>query len=182
VVVREVLAEYGLTGFPKTSGKRGIHVLVRIERRWTYPEVRTAALAMARQVERRIRLATTAWWKEQRRGVFVDYNQNARDRTVAAAYSIRPVADARVSSPITWDEVLDVEPRDFRIDTVPGLIRDRGDPLAGIDRTTGSLESLLEQAQRDEREGVEDAPWPVHHPKMPGEPTRVAPSRARKPR
>jgi bifunctional non-homologous end joining protein LigD len=182
VVVREVLAEYELTGFPKTSGKRGIHVLVRIERGWTYPEVRTAALAMARQVERRIRLATTAWWKEERRGVFVDYNQNARDRTVAAAYSIRPVPDARVSTPITWDEVPDVEPRDFRIDSVPGLIRDRGDPLAGIDRTPGSLESLLEQAQRDEREGVEDAPWPVHHPKMPGEPTRVAPSRARKPR
>jgi bifunctional non-homologous end joining protein LigD len=181
-VVREVLADFDLTGFPKTSGKRGIHVLVRIERRWTYPEVRRAALALAREVERRIGLATTAWWKEERRGVFVDYNQNARDRTVAAAYSIRPVPDARISAPITWDEVAEVDPADFRIDTVSDLVRDRGDPLAGIDGTTGSLDSLLERSERDEREGLEDAPWPVHHPKMPGEPTRVAPSRARKPR
>ncbi len=179
-VVREVLEEQGLQGFPKTSGKRGIHVLVRIEPRWGFTEVRRAALGLAREVERRIPLATTAWWKEERRGVFVDYNQNARDRTVASAYSIRPVPDARVSFPIRWDEIEEVDPRAFRLDTVPSLVRDHGDALRGIDDRAGSLESLLELADRAERQGVPDAPWPVHHPKMPGEPTRVAPSRARR--
>jgi bifunctional non-homologous end joining protein LigD len=180
LVVREVLAEHGLTGYPKTSGKRGIHVLCRIERRWEFPEVRTAALALAREVERRIPLATSAWWKEQRRGVFVDYNQNARDRTVASAYSIRPVEDARVSCPITWDEVPDVDPSELTVLTVPGRVAERGEAHEGIDTTAGSLASLLEQYERDERTGLQDAPWPVHHPKMPGEPTRVAPSRARR--
>jgi bifunctional non-homologous end joining protein LigD len=180
LVVREVLDDHGLTGYPKTSGKRGIHVLCRIERRWEFPQVRTAALALAREVERRIPLATSAWWKEERRGVFVDYNQNARDRTVASAYSIRPVEDARVSCPITWDEVPDVDPSELTVLTVPGRVAERGDAHAGIDASAGSLDSLLEQYERDERQGVQDAPWPVHHPKMPGEPTRVAPSRARK--
>jgi bifunctional non-homologous end joining protein LigD len=179
-VVREALEGHGLAGFPKTSGKRGIHVLVRIERRWGFAEVRRAALALAREAERRTDLATSAWWKEERHGVFVDYNQNARDRTVASAYSIRPVEDARVSFPIRWEEVEDVEPADCRLDTVPALLPERGDALAGIDDRAGSLDSLLELADRDEREGLSDAPWPVHHPKMPGEPTRVAPSRARK--
>jgi bifunctional non-homologous end joining protein LigD len=180
LVVREVLEEHGLTGYPKTSGKRGIHVLSRIERRWEFSQVRTAALALAREVERRSPLATSAWWKEQRRGVFVDYNQNARDRTVASAYSIRPVPDARVSCPLEWDEVSDVDPRDLTVLTVPGRFAERGDAHAGIDEHVGSIESLLELLEREERAGVPDAPWPVHHPKMPGEPTRVAPSRARK--
>ncbi len=182
LVVRDVLEEHGLVGWPKTSGKRGIHVLVRIEPRWGFQEVRRAALALAREVERRSSLATTAWWKEERRGVFVDYNQNARDRTVASAYSVRPVPDARASCPLEWDEVADVEPRELRLDTVPKRFAERGDPHAGIDDAVDSLESLLELADRDEREGLSDAPWPVHHPKMPGEPTRVAPSRARRPR
>ena len=182
LVAREVLEEHGLAGYPKTSGKRGIHVLCRIERRWTFPEVRVAALALAREVERRIPLATSAWWKEERRGVFVDFNQNARDRTVASAYSIRPVPDARVSCPISWDEVPDVDPRELTVRTVPALFAERGDAHQGIDDRAGSLDSLLERAERDQRSGVDDAPWPVHHPKMPGEPTRVAPSRARKPR
>jgi DNA ligase D-like protein (predicted polymerase) len=181
-VVREVLEVHGLVGFPKTTGKRGLHILARIEPRWPFTEVRRAALALAREVERRIPLATTAWWKEERRGVFVDYNQNARDRTVASAYSIRPVDDARVSFPIRWEEVEDVDPREFRMDTVPALLRDRGDALQGIDDLAGSLDALLELAERDQREGLSDAPWPVHHPKMPGEPTRVSPSRARRPR
>jgi bifunctional non-homologous end joining protein LigD len=180
LVVREVLEEHGLRGFPKTSGKRGIHVLVRIEPRWGFTEVRRAALGLAREVERRIPLATTAWWKEERRGVFVDYNQNARDRTVASAYSIRPVPDARVSFPIRWDEIEEMDPRAFRLDTVPSLMRDGGDALRGIDDRAGSLEPLMDLAERAEREGVPDAPWPVHHPKMPGEPTRVAPSRAKR--
>jgi bifunctional non-homologous end joining protein LigD len=179
-VVREVLEEHGLLGFPKTSGKRGIHILCRIEPKWEFAHVRRAALAMAREVERRTKLATTEWWKENRRGVFVDYNQNARDRTVASAYSIRPVPDATVSMPITWDEVASVRPKSFRLDTVPSRVAERGDALQGIDDQAGSLDSLLELADRDEREGLSDAPWPVHHPKMPGEPTRVAPSRARK--
>jgi bifunctional non-homologous end joining protein LigD len=179
-VVREVLEEHGLRGYPKTTGKRGIHVLARIEPRWPFTTVRRAALALAREVERRIPLATTAWWKEERRGVFVDYNQNARDRTVASAYSIRPVEDARVSFPIRWDEVDSVDPRAFRLDTVPALVRERGDALRGIDDRAASLETLLELADRDEQGGLSDAPWPVHHPKMPGEPTRVSPSRARK--
>jgi bifunctional non-homologous end joining protein LigD len=180
VVVREVLDEHGLAGYPKTSGKRGIHILCRIERRWTFPEVRIAALALAREVERRIPLATSAWWKEERRGVFVDYNQNARDRTVASAYSIRPVEDARVSCPIRWDEVPAVDPRELTVLTVTARVAERGDAHVGIDENAGSLDSLLEQAERDQHGGLQDAPWPVHPPKMPGEPTRVAPSRARK--
>ena len=180
LVVREVLEEHGLAGWPKTSGKRGIHVLMRIEPRWGFTEVRRAALALAREVERRSSLATSAWWKEERRGVFVDYNQNARDRTVASAYSVRPVPDARVSCPLEWDEVADVNPRELTMRTVPGRFAERGDAHAGIDDAAGSLQSLLDLADRDEREGLSDAPWPVHHPKMPGEPTRVAPSRARK--
>ena len=180
LVVREVLEEHGLRGFPKTSGKRGIHILCRIEPKWEFTQVRRAALAMAREVERRTELATTEWWKENRRGVFVDYNQNARDRTVASAYSIRPVPDATVSMPITWDQVADVAPKDFRLDTVPSLVERDGDALRGIDEHAASLESFLELADRDEHEGLSDAPWPVHHPKMPGEPTRVAPSRAKR--
>ena len=182
LVAREVLEEHGLRGWPKTSGKRGLHVLCRIERRWGFPDVRRAALVLAREVERRIPLATSAWWKEERRGVFVDYNQNARDRTVASAYSIRPVPDARVSCPLEWDEVADVDPRDLTVRTVPGRFAERGDAHAGIDEHVGSIDSLLELLERQERAGVPDAPWPVHHPKMPGEPTRVAPSRAKKPR
>jgi bifunctional non-homologous end joining protein LigD len=182
LVAREVLEEHGLRGWPKTSGKRGLHVLARIEPRWGFRQVRRAALAMAREVERRTELATTAWWKEERRGVFVDYNQNARDRTVASAYSIRPVPDARVSCPVTWEEVPDVEPADLTVLTVPGRVRERGDAHVGIDDgEAGSLESLLDLADRDEREGLGDAPWPPHFPKAAGEPTRVAPSRARRP-
>jgi bifunctional non-homologous end joining protein LigD len=180
LVVREVLEEHGLRGWPKSSGKRGLHVLCRIEPRWGFPDVRRAALSLARDVERRIPLATSAWWKEERRGVFVDYNQNARDRTVASAYSIRPVPDARVSCPLGWDEVPDVDPRDLTVLTVPKRFAERGDAHAGIEGHVGSIESLLEQLERQEQEGVPDAPWPVHHPKMPGEPTRVSPSRARK--
>jgi DNA ligase D-like protein (predicted polymerase) len=180
VLTREVLEEHGLVGFPKTSGKRGIHVLARIEPRWEFTEVRRAALALAREIERRSGLATTAWWKEERRGVFVDYNQNARDRTVASAYSIRPVPRATVSMPLTWDEVPDADPRDFTLHSVRAGFRDRGDAHAVIDDRAGSLESLLELADRDQHEGIGDAPWPVHHPKMPGEPTRVSPSRAKR--
>ena len=180
MLTREVLEEHGLRGFPKTSGKRGIHILCRVEPKWEFPRVRRAALALAREIERRTKLATTEWWKENRRGVFVDYNQNARDRTVASAYSIRPVPEATVSMPITWDEVPDVKAKDFRLDTVPAIVADRGDALQGIDDHVGSLDSLLELADRDEREGLSDAPWPVHHPKMPGEPTRVNPSRAKR--
>ena len=180
LVAREVLEEHGLRGFPKTSGKRGIHVLVRIEPRWSFTEVRRAALAFAREVERRSPLATTAWWKEERRGVFVDYNQNARDRTVASAYSVRPVPDARVSCPLDWDEVADVDPRELRIDTVPARFGERGDPHETIDDARGSLEALLDLADRDEAGGLGDAPWPPHFPKGQREPTRVAPSRAKK--
>ncbi|HYT26420.1 MAG TPA: DNA primase small subunit domain-containing protein, partial [Actinomycetota bacterium] len=181
LVVREVLDEHGLVGFPKTSGSRGIHVHCRIRPEWEYLETRRAALALARAVERRVpRLATSAWWKEERRGVFVDYNQNARDRTVASVYSVRPRPDARVSCALTWDEVTDVEPEELRMDTVPERVRTRGDPGAGIDRAAGGLEALLELAARDEREGLGDAPWPPHFPKATGEGMRVAPSRARK--
>jgi len=179
LVVRDVLEEHGLTGFPKTSGKRGMHVNARIDPRWGFTEVRRAALALAREVERRTDLATTAWWKEERRGVFVDFNQNARDRTVASAYSVRPVPDARVSTPLTWDEVPDVEPRDLHIRSVPGRFRAVGDPGAGIDRTLGTLDALLDLAERDEKGGLGDAPWPPHFPKARGEPVRAAPSRRR---
>jgi bifunctional non-homologous end joining protein LigD len=178
---REVLEEHGLTGFPKTSGSRGIHINVRIERRWDYVEVRRAALAFAREVERRLpNQATSKWWKEERHGVFVDYNQNARDRTIASGYSVRPVPDARVCCPIEWDEVPDVDPAELRLDTVPDRVKKQGDPSAGIDEHAGSLDQLLDLARRDEEEGLGDAPWPPHFTKQRGEPKRVQPSRARK--
>jgi DNA ligase D len=179
--VREVLDEHDLRGFPKTSGSRGIHVFVRIEPRESFEEVRRAALALAREVERRMPgRATSRWWKEEREGVFIDYNQNARDRTVASAYSVRAVRDARVSCPLEWDEVADVEPADLRLQTVPARLRERGDPSATIDEHAGRLDGLLELAARDEREGLGDAPWPPHFRKHKGEPPRVQPSRARK--
>jgi bifunctional non-homologous end joining protein LigD len=178
---REVLEEHGLVGFPKTSGSRGMHVFVRIVPEQGFTEVRRAALALAREVERRLpRVATTRWWKEERRGVFIDYNQNARDRTVASAYSVRPTPDARVSCPLRWEEVPDAEPADLRLDTVPGRVRKRGDPAASIDEHPGSLDSLLELAARDEAEGLGDAPWPPHFRKRTSEPPRVQPSRRRR--
>jgi bifunctional non-homologous end joining protein LigD len=180
LVVRDVLADHGLEGYPKTSGSKGIHVNVRIEPRWDFLEVRRAALAMAREVERRAPdLATTKWWKEERHGVFVDYNQNARDRTVASCYSVRPTPDARVSCALRWAEVPDVEPADLRLDTVPDRLGEVGDPGADIDERPGSLEALLELARRDEEEGLGDAPWPPHFPKQKDEPKRVQPSRDR---
>jgi bifunctional non-homologous end joining protein LigD len=180
MVTREALSDVGLVGWPKTSGSRGIHVNVRIERRWTYPEVRRAALALARDVERRApTIASSKWWKEERHGVFLDYNQNAKDRTVASAYSVRPLPDARVSTPLTWDEVPTVEAEAFTIDTVPARYAEIGDPGAGIDDAVGSLEALLELSARHEAEGLGDAPWPPHFRRMEGEAPRVAPSRAR---
>jgi bifunctional non-homologous end joining protein LigD len=180
LVVDEVLRDHGLRGYPKTSGSKGIHVNVRIEPRWEYIEVRRAALALAREVERRAPdLATSKWWKEERHGVFVDYNQNARDRTVASAYSVRPTPDARVSSPLAWDELADAEPADLRLDTVPERLRATGDPAADIDLAPGSLDALLDLARRDEEGGLGDAPWPPHFPKQRGEPKRVQPSRDR---
>ncbi|MGA2469477.1 MAG: non-homologous end-joining DNA ligase [Solirubrobacteraceae bacterium] len=179
--VREVLVEHGLVGFPKTSGSRGIHVNVRISPEQGFQEVRRAALALAREVERRMPgRATSKWWKEERVGVFVDYNQNARDRTVASAYSVRAVADARVSCPFGWHELADVDPAALRLDTVPARLRDRGDPSAGIDEDPGSLAGLLELAARDEAAGLGDAPWPPNFAKQPGEAPRVQPSRARR--
>jgi bifunctional non-homologous end joining protein LigD len=179
MVVRDVLAEHGLRGYPKTSGSKGIHVNVRIEPRWSSIEVRRAALALAREVERRAPdLATSKWWKEERHGVFVDYNQNARDRTVASCYSVRPTPDARVSCALDWDEVADVEPGDLRLDTVPARLREH-DPAADIDANAGTLDGLLDLARRDEEGGLGDAPWPPHFAKQAGEPRRVAPSRAR---
>ena len=180
LVVGDVLTDHGLVGFPKTSGSRGIHVNVRVRPEHGFTEVRRAALALAREVERRVPdLATSKWWKEERHGVFVDYNQTARDRTVASAYSVRPVPNARVSCPLRWDEVANVEPDDLRIDTVPQRIADVGDPSAHIDAHPGTLDALLELAARDETEGLGDAPWPPHFRKQRGEPKRVQPSRAR---
>ncbi len=171
----------GSSGWPKTSGSRGIHVNVRVERRWSFDEVRRAALALAREVERRApQIATSKWWKEERHGVFIDYNQNAKDRTVASAYSVRPVPDARVSAPVTWDELPECELGDFTIATVPGRFARIGDPAAGIDEAVGSLEGLLELSARQAQAGLGDAPWPPHYAKAPGEPPRVMPSRARK--
>ncbi len=181
LVAGDVLREHDLVGFPKTSGSRGIHINARIRPEHGFTEVRRAALALAREVERRVPdLATSKWWKEERHGVFVDYNQNARDRTVASAYSVRPVPNARVSCPLAWDEVPDVEPDDLRIDTVPARLAGVGDPSADIDAHAGSLDALLALAARDEAEGLGDAPWPVHFRKQPGEPKRVQPSRARR--
>ncbi len=180
LAVGEALTDFGLVGFPKTSGSRGIHVNVRIQPEHDFDAVRRAALALAREVERRAPdLATTKWWKEERHGVFVDYNQNARDRTVASAYSVRPTPDARVSTPLSWEEVPDVEPGELRLDTVPAHVARRGDPSAGIDDHAGSLAPLLELVRRHEEEGLGDAPWPPHFAKQRGEPKRVQPSRAR---
>ncbi len=174
-VAREVLAELGLAGWPKTSGSRGIHVLVRIERRWSFDEVRRAALALAREVERRApTLATSKWWKEERHGVFVDYNQNAKDRTVASAYSVRPKPDARVSAPVAWDELRTCAPADFTLRTMPERFRRIGDPHRGIDAAACSLDSLLELSARQEKDqGLGDAPWPPHYRKQAGEPRRA---------
>jgi bifunctional non-homologous end joining protein LigD len=181
LAVREVLDEHELRGFPKTSGSRGIHVYARIEPVHGFEEVRRAALALAREVERRMPgRATSRWWKEEREGVFIDYNQNARDRTVASAYSVRAVPDARVSCPLEWDEVADVEPGELTLTSVPARLRERGDPSADIDEHPGHLDGLLELAARDEREGLGDAPWPPHFRKQKGEPKRVQPSRAKK--
>jgi bifunctional non-homologous end joining protein LigD len=178
--VREVLDEHGLLGFPKTSGSRGIHVYVRLHPEQSFEEVRRAALALAREVERRMPgRATSRWWKEEREGVFIDYNQNARDRTVASAYSVRAVPDARVSCGLEWDEVASVEPAELTLRTVPARLAERGDPSATIDGHPGSLAGLLELAARDEREGLGDAPWPPHFRKQKGEPSRVQPSRAK---
>jgi DNA ligase D-like protein (predicted polymerase) len=178
MVVEEVLREHGLRGYPKTSGSKGIHVNVRIAREWDYLDVRRAALALAREVERRAPdLATSKWWKEEREGVFVDYNQNARDRTVASTYSVRPTVDARVSCALAWEEVPDAEPGDFRLDTLPERLKTVGDPAADIDLEPGSLDALLDLARRDEEGGLGDAPWPPHFPKQRGEPKRVQPSR-----
>ncbi len=180
LTVREVLSEHSLRGYPKTSGSRGMHIYVRIVSEQDFTEVRRSALALAREVERRMPgRATSRWWKEEREGVFIDYNQNARDRTIASAYSVRAVPDARVSCPLEWEEVPDVDPADLRLDTVPARLRDRGDPSATIDDHPASLDSLLELAARDEREGLGDAPWPPHFRKQRSEPPRVQPSRAR---
>jgi bifunctional non-homologous end joining protein LigD len=180
LVARDVLADFGLTGWPKTSGSRGIHIYSRIEPRWTFNEVRSAAVAMAREIERRApQDATARWWKEERHGVFVDYNQNAKDRTVASAYSVRPTADARVSAPLTWDEVPGCQPAEFTIDTMPERFARLGDVGAGIDESPGSLEGLLDLAGRDEAAGLPDAPWPPHFEKQTGEEPRVQPSKRR---
>ncbi|HEY8846605.1 MAG TPA: hypothetical protein VIM24_08095 [Candidatus Limnocylindrales bacterium] len=183
LVCREALDAVGLVGWPKTSGSRGIHINVRIERHWTYSDVRRAALALARDVEARApQIATSKWWKEERHGVFLDYNQNAKDRTVASAYSVRPLPDARVSMPLRWDEVADVVAEDFTLATVPGIYAARGDAGAGIDESVGSLEALLDLSARHEAEGLGDAPWPPNYAKQAGEPPRVQPSKARRPK
>jgi DNA ligase D len=181
-LVREVLDEIGYVGWPKTSGNRGIHVACRIEPRWEFPVVRRAALAFAREIERRVpRKVTTAWWKEERgKRVFIDYNQNARDRTIASAYSVRGRPDATVSAPVTWDELPDVATEDFSMATMPPRFAELGDVHAGIDEAVCDLRVLLEWVERDEREGLAEAPYPPNFPKMPGEPPRVQPSRARK--
>src|SRR5882757_3055040 len=177
-VVRATLEDLGLVGWPKTSGSRGIHVYVRIERRWIFDEVRRAALAFAREVERRAPgLATSKWWKEERHGVFLDYNQNAKDRTIASAYSVRPTVDARVSAPLTWDEIDDCNPADFTLTTMPNRFAAIGDRHAGIDDRPCSLERVLELSARQEREGQGDAPWPPNYKKQAGEPPRVQPSK-----
>jgi bifunctional non-homologous end joining protein LigD len=182
-VVHATLSEFGLVGWPKTSGSRGMHVNVRIERRWTFPQVRRAALAFAREVERRApALATSKWWKEERQGVFLDYNQNAKDRTVAAAYSIRPKPDARVSAPLAWDEIATCDPADFTLVTMPDRFARIGDPHAAMDAHAGSIDSLLELSAKHERDGLGDAPWPPHYRKQADEPPRVQPSRRRVPK
>ncbi|RPJ75685.1 MAG: DNA primase [Acidobacteria bacterium] len=180
-IVRATLEDLGLVGWPKTSGKRGLHVSVRIAREWGFAQVRRAALAFAREVERRVpALATSKWWKEERHGVFLDYNQNAKDRTVAGAYSVRPTDDARVSAPLGWDEVETCDPAEFTMATMPGRFAAVGDRHAGIDARAFSLDGLLELSARQEKEGQGDAPWPPHFAKQSGEPPRVQPSRRRK--
>ncbi|HVT97162.1 MAG TPA: non-homologous end-joining DNA ligase [Acidobacteriaceae bacterium] len=179
--VKAFLEEVGLRGWPKTSGSRGMHVNIRIEPRWSFEQVRQAALALSREIERRVpQLATSKWWKEERHGVFLDYNQNAKDRTTASAYSVRPVPDARVSTPLRWEEVTECDPADFTVFTVPERFAKIGDPHAEMDASAGSLEKLLEFAARDEASGLGDAPWPPHFRKMAGEGARVAPSRQKK--
>lgn len=178
--VKALLEEMGLRGWPKTSGSRGMHVNVRVQPRWTFSEVRRAAVALSREVERRVpKMASSKWWKEERHGVFLDYNQNAKDRTTCSAYSVRPLPDARVSTPLQWDEVADCDPADFTVLTVPKRFAEFGDPHSEMDAEAGSLEKLLDLADRDEAAGLGDAPWPPHFRKMAGEGTRVAPSRAR---
>ncbi len=177
---KNLLEEMGLRGWPKTSGSRGMHVNVRIQQRWTFTEVRQAALALSREIERRApTLATSKWWKEERHGVFLDYNQNAKDRTTCSAYSIRPLPDARVSAPLRWEEIPECEPGDFTVLTMPRGLAEFGDPNSAMDAAAGSLDQLLELADRDEAAGLGDAPWPPHFRKMEGEPARVAPSRAK---
>jgi bifunctional non-homologous end joining protein LigD len=177
---KALLDEVGLRGWPKTSGSRGMHINARIHPRWTFADVRRAALAFSREIERRApAVATSKWWKEERRGVFLDYNQNAKDRTTCSAYSIRPLPDARVSAPLLWDEISDCEPADFTVLTMPARLATSGDPNSAMDDAAGSLEALLELAARDEAAGLGDAPWPPHFRKMEGEGKRVAPSRAK---
>ena len=178
--VQLFLEEMGLRGWPKTSGSRGMHVNVRIQQRWGFTEVRRAAVALAREIERRVpNLATSKWWKEERHGVFLDYNQNAKDRTTCSAYSVRPLPDARVSMPLRWEEVPDCDPADFTVLTAPERFADLGDAHAQMNAEAGSLEKLLEVAERDEAAGLADAPWPPHFRKTKEEPARVAPSRAK---
>ena len=180
LTARSVLEDFGLTGWPKTSGSRGMHIYARISPSWSFSDVRRAAVAVAREIERRVpSLATSKWWKEERHGVFVDYNQNAKDRTVASAYSVRPLADARVSTPLSWDEVPGCDPAAFTIDTVPSRFSSTGDPWAEMDSAVGSLDGLLELAARDEASGLPDAPWPPHYVKQDGEESRVQPSKRR---
>ena len=180
--VKAFLEEMGLGGWPKTSGSRGMHVNVRIQPRWSFGEVRRAALTISRAIERRApALASSKWWKEERHGVFLDYNQNAKDRTTCSAYSVRPLPDARVSTPLFWHEVPDCEPADFTVFTVPQRFAQMGDPHQNINAEPGSLEQLLELAAKDEAAGLGDAPWPPHFRKMEGEAPRVAPSRAKSP-
>jgi len=178
--VKNLLEEMGLRGWPKTSGSRGMHVNARIQQRWTFTEVRRAALAFSREIERRApKLATSKWWKEERHGVFLDYNQNAKDRTTCSAYSIRPLPDARVSAPLRWEEIPDCDPADFTVLTMPARLKAVGDPNVKMDDEAGSLDKLLQLADRDEAAGLGDAPWPPHFRKMEGEAPRVAPSRAK---
>jgi DNA ligase D-like protein (predicted polymerase) len=182
LVARDVLADFGLTGWPKTSGSRGIHIYARILPRWEFGDVRRAAVAVAREIERRApELATSKWWKEERHGVFVDYNQNAKDRTVASAYSLRPVPDVRASAPLAWDEVPSCDPAAYTIATMPERFARIGDPWAAMDEAAGSLDGLLELAARDEAAGLPDAPWPPHYDKQTGEAPRVQPSKRRSP-
>ena len=181
-VVHETLEQFTLTGWPKTSGSRGMHIYVRIDRRWGFDEVRRAALALAREVERRAPgLATSKWWKEERHGVFLDYNQNAKDRTIASAYSVRPTPDARVSAPLTWEEIDTCDPGDFTLATMPARFANIGHRHAAMDDHPCSLEPLLELSARHQRDGQGDAPWPPHYRKQAGEPARVQPSRRRTP-